>query len=45
VACFPYKSNSLVAFIQLVKAPWRILKDFIQIMKMELVKLCLFVYH
>ena len=30
-----------MAFIQLVKAPWRILKDFIQIMKMELVKLCL----
>jgi len=30
-----------MAFIQLVKAPWRILKDFIQIMKMELVKLLL----
>lgn len=36
VSCFPYKSNTLMAFIQLVKAPWRILKDFIQIMKMEL---------
>jgi len=40
VACFPYKSTTLFAFILLVKAPWRILKDFIQIMKMELVGLC-----
>ena len=39
MACFPYKATTMMAFIQLVKAPWRILKDFIQIMKMELVKL------
>jgi hypothetical protein len=44
VACVPFKPNCLGAFIQILKAPFRILKDFIQIMKMELVcTLCIIV--
>ncbi|XP_060590641.1 mediator of RNA polymerase II transcription subunit 14-like isoform X2 [Ruditapes philippinarum] len=36
VACPPYKSNSLTAFSRLLKAQIRILKDVIQIMRLEL---------
>ncbi|KAL4233347.1 Mediator of RNA polymerase II transcription subunit 14 [Mactra antiquata] len=36
VACPPYKSNSLTAFARLLKAQPRILKDVIQIMRLEL---------
>jgi mediator of RNA polymerase II transcription subunit 14 len=36
VTCFPYKPNALVSFIQLLKAPPRVFKDFVQLMKLEL---------
>jgi len=36
VSCPPYKPNPMLAFMLLVRVPQRILKDFIQIMKIEL---------
>ncbi|CAH1798713.1 unnamed protein product [Owenia fusiformis] len=36
VACPPYKVNVLLAFSRLLTAPYRILKDCIQIMRLEL---------
>ncbi|WAR07451.1 MED14-like protein [Mya arenaria] len=39
VACPPYKSNSLTAFGRLLKANINILKDVIQIMRLELLQL------
>ena len=37
VATVPYKANSMTAFCRLLGAPIQILKDCIQIMKLELV--------
>jgi len=37
VACPPYKPNSLTAFTRLFRANINILKDVIQIMRLELV--------
>jgi hypothetical protein len=37
VACPPYKVNPLTAFGRLMMAPLRVLKDCVQIMRLELV--------
>jgi hypothetical protein len=43
VACPPYKVNPLTAFGRLMMAPLRVLKDCVQIMRLELVsRLCSF---
>ena len=39
VVSAPYKANALTAFGRVLGAPVRILKDFVQIMKMELVSI------
>ncbi|XP_050393117.1 mediator of RNA polymerase II transcription subunit 14 [Patella vulgata] len=36
IACYPYKINALSSFTKIFNAPIRILKDFIQIMRLEL---------
>ncbi|ESO84116.1 hypothetical protein LOTGIDRAFT_211073 [Lottia gigantea] len=36
VACYPYKLNTMFAFAKILSAPLRILKDFVQIMRLEL---------
>lgn len=39
----PYKQNPLVAFTTILKTPFHILKDLIQIMRMEMVGIFMFV--
>lgn len=45
VFCPPYKLNALTAMGRIISAPYRIVKDCIQIMKLELVCTCCFVFN
>ncbi|CAB4039499.1 mediator of RNA polymerase II transcription subunit 14-like, partial [Paramuricea clavata] len=36
VVCYPYKLNNMTSFLKIISAEQMILKDFIQIMRLEL---------
>lgn len=43
VACPPFKPNSLLGLARMLSTPYFVLKDFIQLMKLDLVsKICVF---
>lgn len=37
VASYPYKPNAFIAFCKIITSPFRLLKDCVSIMKMEMV--------
>lgn len=42
VACAPYKPNAFLTFARILTVPSRVLKDFIRLMKLDLVSLISF---
>ncbi|CAN7998019.1 unnamed protein product, partial [Ixodes pacificus] len=44
VVSFPYKPNAFMSFTRLLNAPLNILKDFVQLMRLELVSLLSFLW-